>query len=186
MGKHKIILSAAILGVLAVVTIGLVEAQQRGGRGGGRGGFDPEQMRQRQMERMKEILAPGEGEWEILEPRLEKVMTQQRESAGAGGMMRMMMGRGGRGGGRGDREGGGRPQMPGMERTETATSKAMDELQTALEDEKATPEQIKAKLTALRVAREAASEELAKARESLREVCTIRQEANLVLMGYLD
>jgi hypothetical protein len=73
-----------------------------------------------------------------------------------------------------------------MEMQQTAESKAIDELATTLEDETATSEQIKAKLSAVRAAREAAAAELAKARESLREICSVRQEANLVLMGYLD
>ena len=47
-------------------------------------------------------------------------------------------------------------------------------------------DQIKAKLTALRAAREQARRELATAQRSLRQLLTLRQEAHLVLRGLLD
>jgi hypothetical protein len=46
--------------------------------------------------------------------------------------------------------------------------------------------EIKSKLTALRMARDKADQELAKARQSLRQLMTLRQEAELVLSGLLD
>ncbi len=48
------------------------------------------------------------------------------------------------------------------------------------------PEEIKARLKALREAREAAKDELVKAKDKLREILTQRQEAQLVLYGFLD
>jgi chromosome segregation ATPase len=65
-------------------------------------------------------------------------------------------------------------------------SKASDALQTTLENTSATPEEIKAKLTALRTAREKARQELATAQKELREVLSLRQEAQMVLMGMLN
>jgi len=50
----------------------------------------------------------------------------------------------------------------------------------------AAADQIKAKLTALRAAQSGAAQELAKARQSLRQLLTLRQEAVLVLNGLLD
>ena len=50
----------------------------------------------------------------------------------------------------------------------------------------AKPEEIKAKLTALRAAKERATQELAKARQGLRQIMNLRQEAVLVLNGLLD
>jgi hypothetical protein len=53
-------------------------------------------------------------------------------------------------------------------------------------DEGAKPEEIKAKLTALRAAKEQARQDLVKARQDLRQLMTLRQEAVLVLNGLLD
>ena len=60
------------------------------------------------------------------------------------------------------------------------------ELRQILSDKGASADQIKAKLTALRAAQNSAAQELAKARQNLRQVMTIRQEALLVLNGLLD
>jgi outer membrane protein TolC len=49
-----------------------------------------------------------------------------------------------------------------------------------------TAEQIKAKLAALRAAKQKAAQDLATARQSLRQLMTLRQEALLVLNGLLD
>jgi len=59
-------------------------------------------------------------------------------------------------------------------------------LQTVLENKDASPEEIKAKLNALRTTRAKREAELKTAREELRKVLTLRQEAQLVLMGMLD
>ena len=64
--------------------------------------------------------------------------------------------------------------------------KASDELRALLGSESATPEQVKAKLTALREARAAARQKLAQARADLQQVLTVKQEARLVLMGLLE
>ncbi|OHB64352.1 MAG: hypothetical protein A2Y77_00110 [Planctomycetes bacterium RBG_13_62_9] len=61
-----------------------------------------------------------------------------------------------------------------------------EELRELLRDEKAPAEQIKAELTALRAAKEEANRELITARQNLRQVMTVRQEAQLVLHGLLD
>src|SRR5258705_7103323 len=63
-----------------------------------RGNFDPAQARERFMTQIKERLGASDDEWKVLQPKLEKVMTAQRESRG---------GVGGFGGGRGGRGGGG-------------------------------------------------------------------------------
>src|SRR5262245_66299436 len=59
-----------------------------GGRrgGGGPGNFDPEQMRQRMMERYKEALGMSDDEWKLASPKIEKVMAAQRD-ARFGGFM---------------------------------------------------------------------------------------------------
>ena len=156
---------------------------RRGDRGEGPGGprnFDPEQMRQRMMERMKETLGATDEEWKALSPKLEKVMTAQRE-ARFGGMGF------GPGGGRGP-FGGGPGGPPGSQDTANLSplAKATNDLRTTLDDKSASAEDIGKKLTALRQAREKAREDLAKAQKDLRELLTQRQEATLVMMGTLD
>lgn len=149
---------------------------------------DPEQMRQRmeqfrqQMsERMRESMGATKEEWEVLQPKIEKVTALQRQSRG--GMMRG--GPGGR-----DRRPGGRDRTPAAgqeaERQQTEVEKASEGIQKVLEDKEAKPEQIKAALTALRDARAKAKAELETAQKELRGVVTLRQEATLVTMGMLD
>jgi hypothetical protein len=63
---------------------------------------------------------------------------------------------------------------------------AMSDLQTALGDEKSTPEQIKEKVAGVRAAREKAKAALAEAQAELLELITADQEAVLVSQGLLD
>jgi uncharacterized protein (DUF3084 family) len=65
-------------------------------------------------------------------------------------------------------------------------SKAAEDLRTTLGDQNSTVAQVKEKLTAYRAEREKAREELSKAQEDLRSVLSVKQEAQLVLMGSLD
>ena len=74
-------------GMLMLSVAGMAMAQEAGGgggggrRGGGGGNFDPAAMRQQMMDRMKETLGASDDEWKALQPKLEKVMTAQRDSA---------------------------------------------------------------------------------------------------------
>ena len=136
----------------------------------------PDEFRAAAAARMKEALGATDAEWAVLGPKVEKVQTLQFQSMAGRGMF----GRGGRGG-----QGGG----PGGGQGAGFSSPVVDasrELQTLLENKDATPEQIKAKLTALRDARAKIKEELTKAQTELREVLTVRQEAVLVERGLLD
>src|SRR2546428_8804650 len=73
-------------------------------RQGGRGNFDPEQFRQRMMERYREQLeVKSDEEWKVLETRIEKVMDARREIGALGGPGGFGRGPGGR---RGDNGGG--------------------------------------------------------------------------------
>lgn len=146
-----------------------------GGPGGGRGNWDPAEMRKRMEERMKESMGATDDEWKVLQPKLEKVMTLQMQSRMGG----MMGGR--RGGGPG-----GPPGGPGGDQAQSEVGKAGAELRAVLEDKDAKAEAIKPKLEALRAARAKAREELAKAQKDLRDVLSLRQEASLVSMGMLD
>lgn len=205
MFSRKMVIGFVISGIFSMFLIGQLQSQQgpagnadrTRGQGRGQGGmrFDPAQMQQRMMDRLKENLAVKDEEWKIIEPRLTSVVTLSRDVNSSG--MRGF-GRGGRGpdgpGGRGGQGGPGRGQGPGAGAGETAASspppseiqKSTAALQTILEDESSTPDQIKKTLTAVRTAREKGKQKLAKAKEDLRKVLTVRQEAQLVLMGYLD
>jgi septation ring formation regulator EzrA len=79
-----------------------------------------------------------------------------------------------------------RPGGQGPETPQTPVAKITEELRTALENKEAKPEEIKAKLTALREAKEKAKQELLKAQKELTKGLAPRQEAQLVLMGILD
>ena len=163
----KTLLTCAVLALLASFALPPLQAQQRQPRR-----WDPEQMRQRMMDRMKERLGVEDAEWKVIQPRLEKVMTLSREAGSRGNMMFGRRGRRGR-----DRD---------NEEPTTATGKATEKLRELLENENATPEQIKTALTELRNAREKTRQELDKARQELLELITVKQEAQLVMMGVLE
>jgi hypothetical protein len=199
--QRRMVKIGVVACVLGLMVGGLSIAQQGGGqggggrRGGGQGGFggnfDPAQMRQRMAERMKEMLGADDQAWKVMEPRLMKVMELNRQAnAGGRGMMFGMMGRGGRGGpgGPGGDQGGpqGARRGRGPQGEQTALEKAMAQLRTTLENQSATPEEIKTQLTAVRQAREKAKQELAVAQQDLKKILTLRQEAMLVEMGQLE
>jgi hypothetical protein len=129
------------------------------------------------MERMQESLGATDEEWQVIGPRLEKVMTLSRETRGGRGMG-ALFGRGRRGGPPG------RDDEP--EEEQTAIEKAAGDLEAVLDNEAAEAADVKQALSAYRAAREEARQELAKAREGLKEVLTVKQEARLVLFGMLE
>jgi Spy/CpxP family protein refolding chaperone len=176
-------------------------AQGQGGQGQPRGNFDPEQFRQRIAERMKEVMGASDDEWSVIQPKLDKVMQLQRQSASGRGMG-ALFGRGGRGpggggpgggdrgpgggdrGDRGDRQRGGPGGLFGGDEN-SPVALASRELQKSVENN-AGADELKARLTALREARTKAREELTKAQHELRELLTTKQEAALVMMGMLE
>ena len=181
MSRRKVGVLLAVAGLLGALWVGqALSAQEgtperpRGERGGMRGRrFDPERMRERMLDRIKEVLDPTDEEWKVLQPRVGKVQTLSWQARVRG--MRMFFGRRGR-----------RPEGAEPTREMSAVEKTVQELGTVLENEQAKPEEIKRKLTALREAREKAKQELAAAQKELREISSVRQEAQLVLMGLLD
>lgn len=115
--------------------------------------------RTRAMEELKGQLEVSEQEWAVVKPRIEEVY----------GLVH--------------------PQQPfgrGNARPANPVERSRSELRRLLSDKGAASDQIKAKLTALRAAQSSAAQELAKARQSLRQLLTLRQEAMLVLNGLLD
>ncbi|HUS57238.1 MAG TPA: hypothetical protein VM141_01180 [Planctomycetota bacterium] len=173
MGTRKAILGAVLVGIVLSLSTAIA-GERRGARGGEAQRMDPEQMRQRMSERLKETLKVSDEDWKVLGPMVEKVQALARDLSGAGA--RMLLGR---------RGGEAQPQ-PENAPEQSPVILAAQALQTLLENEAATVNEIKAKLTAYREAREKAKEEVDKAKAALLEAVTPRQEAQLVLMGVLE
>jgi hypothetical protein len=166
-------------GVAALLALGGNKALAQG-----RGNFDPEQMRQRMLERFKERLeVKSDDEWKIISERIEKVMTAQRETrmGGFGGF-----GGGRRGGGGGDNAGGDTNNNGGRRNRGGGgeSSPEVEALQKAIDD-KASNDDIKTKLAKVRDSQKDKEAKLVKAQDELRKVLSVRQEATAVLMGLL-
>jgi hypothetical protein len=111
-----------------------------------------------------------EEEWRVIGPKLQKVIAaRQIYDASRATAGNAFAGRGG----------GGRWQADGV-------SQAYLDLRAAVDDAKATPEDVQAKLRAVREARQKAKADLDAATKDLLELITARQEAILVSLGYLD
>jgi hypothetical protein len=155
----------ALAGVLLIPALALTqEAPPREGRGP-RGGGDRAQMRERMLDNIKEQMGVNEEQWKALAPKVEKVMTLQRDLRG-GGM-------GGRGG-------------EAANPPESKVAAAQHELRAALENADTPAAEIAQKLAAYREARDKARAELQAAQKDLKQGCTPRQEAVLVVNGLLD
>ena len=210
MSRSKVFLALGfilILGLLVAQSFSQDQPRQRGRGGGGggpdaqggqmdrprqgmqgmRGQRDPEQMRrmmqERMMQRVRQNLGATEEEWTRIEPPLAKVMELSQQAEGPG------MGMGGRMGMRGMNPRMARPGAPEgeeapMPEPENKLDKARMELRQALDGED--KEAVQKKLDAFRAAREEAQKELAVAKKELKAAVTLPQEAELVLMGYLD
>ena len=175
MTRKKMLSIPLVLAMVGVFCIGEAFSQQGRDRGTGDRAARAAEGRARMAERLKEQLGATEEEWKALSPLIEKVTTLSFQA-------RM----GGRSFGRGRRDG----QRSGAEGTgdqpETEIAKATQALRELTEKEGATAEEFKAALKALRQARAKIQKELAEARDALREVVTVKQEAQLVLMGTLE
>ena len=161
-----------------------------GGPGGGRqgrGNWDPEQMRQRIMERFREQLGvKDDAEWSLIEARIKKINDSRP------GMGRGFGGPGGPGGPRGP----GGPGAPGGQGGQGGQGGRQgrggfgqpnpdaEALQSAL-DSGASADDIKAKLTTYRASAKQKEAQLEKAQDELRQLLSVKQEARAVLMGLL-
>ncbi len=174
--KNLVIMS----GVAAALCLGgtRLQAQQQGGRGN----FDPEQFRQRMMERYREQLeVKSDDEWKLISERIGKVMDARRDVGFGGGFGRGPR-RGGDNNGGGGGNGGG---DQGRRRFGPEPSPEADALEKAIEA-KASNDEIKAKLAKYRDSKKDKEAKLAKAQEDLRKVLSVRQEAAAVLAGLLN
>jgi hypothetical protein len=114
--------------------------------------------RQRAVEDLKEQLRLSDPEWSVVKSRLQVVYDLVHPVA------RM-----------------GRSEAP-----PTEVEQRSRDLRGVLQEDNPAVDQIKAKLTALRVAKREAAQELVKPRRELRRIMNLRQEAVLVLNGLLD
>lgn len=175
----KRLVKSVVLGGIAAVLLGGATPSFAQQERPDRGNFDPEQARQRMMERYKEQLeVKDEAEWKIIQERIEKVTAARRE-VGTGAFGMAFGGRRGGGGGGGGGAGGGGGFRGGGERSPEAEA-----LQKAIES-KASADEIKQKLAKLREARKEKEAKLEKAQEDLRKVLSVKQEASAVLAGLL-
>lgn len=178
-----------LIGAVAALSFGTAQVNAQG-----QGNFDPEQMRQRMLERVREQLGvTKDDEWKIISERVEKVMAARREVPGGfgGGMFGRGPGgpggrRGGGGGGdtaaQGGGQGGDRPNRPRFGAEESQEEK---DLRAAIEA-KASADEIKGKLDKFRAYKKSKEADLAKAQDKLKEVLSQSQEATAVLAGLLQ
>ena len=124
--------------------------------------WNPAEMQQRFMTAIKEQLKATDEDWKVIEPRLKAVMDKEqaaRQLSSRGGFFRR----------------GGQNDQPAAE--VAAVTKAIEGGDAAT---------IKTALAALRKARTDREAETTKAKDALREVLTVAQEAQLVLNGLLN
>lgn len=115
--------------------------------------------RKRAVERLKDELGISDQEWPVVKPRIEAVYNRVHPQPRFG---------------------------PGDREPTTEVERRSSELRELLRDEEAGADAIRARLAALRAAKEKARQELAAAQKNLRQLMTVRQEAVLVLNGLLD
>lgn len=199
---RRIIVTAMAVCIVAMLLVSQSFSAAGGAGGGGRGGRgqrpqregagqmqrDPAEMQRMMTERMKAQIGATDEQWKDIQPRLQKVMNLSRQLNAPGRGM-MFAGRRQPGGPGTADQGAGQRTRPGTGRAQTeqsAVGKATEELREVLRNEEATSEQIKTKLTALRTAKEKAQKELETAQKDLKQKLTVKQEAFLVLSGYLN
>ena len=175
----------AIWGVAAALCLGTgsLLAQNDNGGGGqggfGRGNFDPAQLQQRIMGGVRDQLGfTNDADWNAVQPLVQKVMDARRDLGTGAGFGRMFRNRGGgadnaNGGGRRGGFFGGQP------------SPEAEALQKAIDDNQPTA-QIKAALAKYEASQKVKQAKLTEAQEQLRQVLSVKQEAQATLLGLLQ
>jgi hypothetical protein len=150
----------------------------------GRGNFDPAQMKQDMLDRLRDQMEiKDDQEWQAIEPKVSKVFDARRDV--------MAMGFRGMGGGRrrnnngGDNGGNGGDNARPRRNPFGEPSAAMEALQKAIDDKAPTPE-IKTKLAAVRAEIKDKQARLLAAQEDLRGILTPKQEAIATVNGLLQ
>jgi hypothetical protein len=155
-----------------------------GGPGDGPGGPpDPQQMQQMTMDRLQREMGISDDDFQALAAKIQKVMQLKRDSdirpqrpGDDGGPGGDQMGQGGPG----DNNDG--PPRPATSAIQTAA----DALHKTITDKSATPDDVKAKVDALRQAKVKARSDLLAAQQDLQKIVTPREEAALVELGLLE
>ena len=124
---------------------------------------------------LQEPLGASDEEFAAILPALEKVADAQLEAGGGTARFRIFGGPPGQG-----------TNGPQNNPNPSAVDKASADLQAAVDDLNSNPDLIKNKLDTLRDAKAKASQDLLVARNELRSLLTVRQEAVLVARGILD
>ncbi len=123
---------------------------------------------------LQEPLGATDDEFAVIRPLLEKVVDAQSEAGGGTARFRRF----------------GPPGQPNNNSQNaqplSPVDQATTDLQTAIDDPNANSDVIKTRLDTLRQAKSKASQDLMVARDALRAVLTVRQEAVLVDRGVLD
>lgn len=184
------LLTVAGLGSALLLSTGNLVAQDnpppggppgdRGGRGGRGGNFDPAQMQQRMMERVKEQLEISkDDEWSAIQPLVQKVFDARRETMA--NSFGRSFGRGPRPGGD-NNSGGDQNRRPSFFGEPSAEAQALDK---AIES-KASKKDLETAMAKFRAAKKEKEAKLKEAQEALRKVLSTRQEAIAVANAYLD
>jgi hypothetical protein len=139
--------------------------------------------------RIKQLLSPSDEEWNILRPRVKRVLDAQAEVAQGGETVNRgnsVLGLDANMGGMGQMmRGGFVSQMGGPQGSDSELGKAWKDLQSAVQNKQITEETLRARLTSWRTLHEKARDELKAAQQSLTEVLTLRQEAVMMMVGVL-
>jgi hypothetical protein len=159
----------------------------RRNRGGNGGNFDPAQMQQRRLDMIRQQLDfTNDTDWAAVQPLVQKVLDAQQAVRQGGG--RGMFGggrRGGNGGPNGNNfgnpNGGGRGGRGGFGPQPSPEAQA---LQQAVDND-APADQINDLLAKYNASEKAKQAALAAAQANLRQVLTVKQEAQATLMGLL-
>jgi hypothetical protein len=180
MFRRRVVLGLVVC-VIAVLIVGqaLSQQAQRGQRGGAQNSqrpqmqrrqFNPEEMQRMMEQRTQRQLGASDEEWKKIGPTVMKVSELDRQVSGRGmfGVRRGMAGR------------------QGETEQQTELEKAAQQLRTLVANESAKPEDIEKQLAAYRTAREKVKKELVAEQQKLEKQVTVRQKAQLVLMGLLN
>lgn len=149
---------------------------------GGKASNRPAQagMMDRRMERLKQQLGSNDEEWLVIKPLLTEVLKAQSTDMPFRTAQKM--------GGR--KKGGGKastaPTAPVSADPSAAKPSPRQTLSKILADGNAPAPEIKAQMDALRAEKRQKADALKAAREKLRPLLTVKQEATLLLQGYMD
>jgi hypothetical protein len=168
-----------------------------------------DQFRKQAEDRLKVLLECNDDEYAVLKPRIEKLQQVQSASDSRRVGYGMLMGGAANATwrNRGTTAGDGQKADPAAKPADDAAKPAAQpagrwspfgnqadtpaytkakELQAALESKEATPDTVKTRLAELRAAKQQAKQEVTRSQEELRQLCSVRQEALLVMLGILE